>query len=159
MISSSDPRWLQWAFDALVSLLKLVGLRTNVGKTVSMSCRPCQAAGTKSLSAYGRKRTGEGPTHRERKKERVDYGECGNEMAAGLLAYHRMTQHGQAKEELWIWEASSTGGDPQTYRLDFPTKGGSRNCPVEGCPGRAGTRTTMQMHFCSRHFWDIVIIL
>ena len=30
---------------------------------------------------------------------------------------------------------------------------------MEGCPGRAGTRTAMRMHFCSRHVRDIVIIL
>ena len=46
MVASSDPRWLQWAFDSLVSLLGRVVLRTNVGKTVSMVFRPCQAAGT-----------------------------------------------------------------------------------------------------------------
>ena len=38
MVASSDPRWLQWAFDALVSLFKRVGLRTDVRKTVSMVC-------------------------------------------------------------------------------------------------------------------------
>ena len=36
MIASSDPRWLQWAFNALVSLFKRVDLRTNIRKTVSM---------------------------------------------------------------------------------------------------------------------------
>ena len=66
MVASSDPRWLQWAFDALVSLFERVGLRKNVGKTVSMVCRLCQAAGTQSEEAYGRKMTGEGPTCRER---------------------------------------------------------------------------------------------
>ena len=40
MVVSSDPRWLQWAFNALVSLFERVGLRTNVGKTVSITCRP-----------------------------------------------------------------------------------------------------------------------
>ena len=80
-------------------------------------------------------------------------------MAAGSLASHRMTQHGQAKEERWSWEASYTGGDAKTYRLEFPTKGGPRSCPVEGCQGRSGTRTAMRMHFCSRHVRDIVIIL
>ena len=30
---------------------------------------------------------------------------------------------------------------------------------MEGCPGRAGTRTAMRMHFCSRNVRDIVIIL
>ena len=54
---------------------------------------------------------------------------------------------------------SATGGDPQTYRMVFPTKGGPWSCPVEGCPGRAGTRTVMQMQFCNRHVRDIVIIL
>ena len=66
MVASSDSRWLQWAFDALVSLFDRVGLRTNVGKTVRMVCRPCQAAGTQLVAAYERKMTGEGPTYRER---------------------------------------------------------------------------------------------
>ena len=30
---------------------------------------------------------------------------------------------------------------------------------MEGCPGRAGTWTTMRMLFCSRHVREIVIIL
>ena len=36
MVASSDPHWLQWAFDTLVSIFEIVGLLTNVGKTVSM---------------------------------------------------------------------------------------------------------------------------
>ena len=159
MVALSDPRWLQWAFNALVSLFKRVGLRTNVGKTVSMVCRPFQAAGTPSEAAYRQKMTGEGPIYQERQKERVECGECGKEMVAGLLASHRMTQHVQAKEERWSWEASAMGGDPRTYRLALPTKRGLRSSPVEGCPGRAGTRTAMRMHFCSQNVRDIVIIL
>ena len=42
MVASSDPRWLHWAFDALLALFEQVGLQTNVGKTVSMICWPCQ---------------------------------------------------------------------------------------------------------------------
>ena len=157
MVALSDPHWLQWAFNTLVSLFERMGLQTNVGKTVSMVCRPCQAAGTQLKAAYGRKMRGEGPTYQERQKEQVECGECGKEMAAGLLASHRMTQHGHAKEERWIWEA--TGGYLQTYGLDLPTKGGPRSCPVEGCPGNTGTRTAMWMHFCSQNVGDIVIIL
>ena len=97
MVASSDPRWLQWEFNALVSLFKRVGLQTNVGKTVRMVCRLCQAAVNQSEAAYGRKMTGEGPTYREQQKERVECGECRKDMAAGSLASHRMTQHGQAK--------------------------------------------------------------
>ena len=36
MLASSDPRWIQWSFNALVSLFGRVGLRTNVGNTFSM---------------------------------------------------------------------------------------------------------------------------
>ena len=36
MVASSNLRWLQWAFDTLVSLFERVGLRRNVGKTVIM---------------------------------------------------------------------------------------------------------------------------
>ena len=71
-----------------------------------------------------------------------------------------MIQHGKAKEEKWSWTDSATGGgrEPHTYWIEFPTKGGMRECPVEGCPGRAGTRTAMRVHFWRRHVWDIVII-
>ena len=50
------------------------------------------------------------------------------------------------------------GGEPQTYCIELP-KGGTKVCPVEGCPGRAGTRAAMQVHFWRRHVRDIVIIL
>ena len=47
-------------------------------------------------------------------------------MAAGTLASHRVTKHGREAEERWSWEALSTGGEPQTYQMAFPTKGGGR---------------------------------
>ena len=34
MVASSDPGWLQGAFNTLVGLFDRVGLQTNVGKTV-----------------------------------------------------------------------------------------------------------------------------
>ena len=40
MVASSDPLWLPWAFNALVGLFEHVGLHTNEGKMVSMTCRP-----------------------------------------------------------------------------------------------------------------------
>ena len=39
IVASSDPCCLQWAFNALVGLFERVGLRNNVGKTVSMTRR------------------------------------------------------------------------------------------------------------------------
>ena len=68
MVESSDPRWLQWVFDTLVSLFERVGLRTNFGKTVSMVCRPCQVAGTQSEAAYGRRMMGRAPHTRNVRK-------------------------------------------------------------------------------------------
>ena len=50
------------------------------------------------------------------------------------------------------------GGEPQTYQIEFP-KGGTKACPVEGFPGRAGTRTAMWVHFWRRHVRGIMIIL
>ena len=110
MVASSDPRWLQWAFNALVGLFERVGLHTNVGKTVSMKCRPCPAAGNQLEVEYGRKMTGEGPMYRERHKERVECGDCGKGMATRSLEAHRMIQNGKAKEDKWSWTKSATGG-------------------------------------------------
>ena len=128
MVTSSDPRWLQWAFSALVCLFERVGLRTNVGKTISMTCRPSPSAGNQLEVAYGHNMTGERPTYRERQKERVECGYCGKEMAAGSLEAHRMIQHGKAKADKWSWtEAETGGGEPHTYRIEFPAKGGRGN--------------------------------
>ena len=70
-----------------------------------------------------------------------------------------MSQHGRARERKWTWTEATTGAEePRTYRVEFP-KGGTQLCPVEGCPGRAGTRTAMRVHFCRRHVRDTVIIL
>ena len=43
MVASSDPAWIQGVFTALVGLFDRVVLQTNVRKTVSMVCHPCQA--------------------------------------------------------------------------------------------------------------------
>ena len=75
-----------------------MGLNTNTGKTVSMTCRPCTSAVNQSEEAYVRKMMGEGFTFRERKREQVECRDCGKEVAAGSLDSHRMYQHGKARE-------------------------------------------------------------
>ena len=97
MVASSNPRWLQWDFNALVGLFDCVGLHTNMGKTVSMTCRPFPTAGNQSEVAYRRKMTGKGLTYLERKREQVECGDYGKGMAAGSLEAHRMVQHGKVK--------------------------------------------------------------
>ena len=83
-------------------------------------------------------------------------------MAAGLLDSHHMKQHRNVKERKWAWTDAATGGgageDQQMYRMEFP-KGGTTECPVEGCPGRAGTRTAMRVHFWRRHVQGTILIL
>ena len=127
MVLSSDPRWLQWAFTTLVGLFDPVGLQTNVGKTVSMTYRPCPAAGNQSEVAYGRKMMREGLTYLERKRERVECGDCRKGMVAGSLDTHLMAQHGKTKKKRWNWTEAATGGggggEPITYWIEFP-KGG-----------------------------------
>ena len=58
MVVSSDLRWLQGAFNTLVSLFDRVGLRINFRKTVGMVFRPCQVAGNQLEAAYGMQITG-----------------------------------------------------------------------------------------------------
>ena len=50
-------------------------------------------------------------------------------------------------------------GGGRTYRMSFPTKGGTRRCPVEGCLGALATRTEMWVHFVHRNVQDTVVMM
>ena len=135
MVGATDPEWLQGAFSALVAIFDRVGLQTNVDKTVSMACQPCWAgSGNRNAEGYRRRITGEGKSFRERQRERVACGKCGVEIAAGSLSGHLMTRHGKAAPRRHLWAPQTTGG-PMMYKMNFSTKGGRRQCPVDGCPG------------------------
>ena len=84
-----------------MGLFDRVGLKTNCKKMVSITCRPCSKPGNRSEETYSHTMTGDGPTPRERKKERVTCGDCGKEMTAGSLDSRRMTQHVKARERKW----------------------------------------------------------
>ena len=76
------------------------------------------------------------------------------------MVTHRQTQHGVAKGGLGSEGDKADGGnDPITYRLTFPAMAGPRSYPVEGCSGRASTRTAMKVHFWNRHVRDTMVIL
>ena len=51
------------------------------------------------------------------------------------------------------------GGGTKDISDGVSKGGGAKECPVGGCPGRAGTRTAMRVHFWRRHVRDTVIIL
>ena len=104
MVASSDPAWLQGTFNALVVCFDRLGLRTNVGKTVSMVCHPCQATvGNITQAAYGRRLTGEGKSYKERQHEQVECVECGEQLAVGSMSIHLMTRHGKAARRRSQW--------------------------------------------------------
>ena len=132
MVGTSDPEWLQGAFSALVAIFDRVGLQTIVYKTVSMACHPCRAGtGNWTTEGYKQRITGDRSSFRERQRERVAFGECVAELAAGSLSSHMMNRHGKAAPRRHLWAPQTTGG-PIMYKMNFPMKGGRRQCPVEG---------------------------
>ena len=80
-------------------------------------------------------------------------------MAAGSLECHLVTQHGRVSEARQSWITPSMGDGPGTFWMALPSKGDLQSCPVEGCPGRAATRTAMRVHFLHQHVLDTVVIL
>ena len=77
----------------------------------------------------------------------------------GYLESHLMTQYGQMVEAQRSWRTQATRDGPRTFLMDLPAKGGPWSCPVEGCPGRAVTRTVMRVHFLHRQVLDTVVII
>ena len=96
MVASSDPAWLQGAFNALVGLFDRVGLQKKFGKTVGMVCHPFQAAGNITQAVYGRRLAGEGNSYRKRQWGWVECRECGEQLAVGSMSSHMMNRHGKA---------------------------------------------------------------
>ena len=86
--------------------------------------------------------------------------ECGKDMTKGSLVTHRQTQNIVAKGG-FVPEVDEAerGYEPRNYSMTFPSKAGPRPCPVEGCSGRALTRTAMMMHFCNWHVRYTMVIL
>ena len=80
-------------------------------------------------------------------------------MAVGFLSSHMMTRHGKAAGQRCQWNTSEEGRVPQEYRTSFPTKGGPRTCPVEGCLWKMATRTAIRVHFVHRHVLNTVVML
>ena len=93
MVTLWDPGGIQGVFNALIGLFDRVGLRTNVGKTVGMVCHPCEAAGNLTMETYGSSITVMGQSYRERLREQMACGECGEMRAVGSLSSHLMNQH------------------------------------------------------------------
>ena len=108
MVAFLCLRCFQGYFITLVVLFERVGLWNNSGKTFGMVFCLCQAAGTQSDVAYGRRMMGEGPSYWDQQRGRVQCKECGEEMVLGLLPGHMQTQHGRSEEDIPVWVKGGT---------------------------------------------------
>ena len=159
MVASSDLGWIQWDFSTLVGLFDRVGLNANVGKTFGMVYRSCQVVGTQLEAGYKRWMTGAGPSYQERQHVWLHFIECGEDIELGSLAVYLQTQQRKEMGSRQHWGNTALGGEPCTYKMDFPTAGVPRNCPVKGCRGWAEMRMAMRVHFFHWHVRYTVIIL
>ena len=97
MLESTDPGWIQSAFNTLTRLSDRVVLRTDFCNTVGMVCRPFRESGVRADEAYTRSMTVYGRTFKERQQERVLCPDCRKDLAKGSLVMHHQTQNGVAK--------------------------------------------------------------
>ena len=127
-----DSVGLQGAFNALVGLFDRLGLWNNVRNKVGMVCHPYQAAGNPTTEAYGRRIMVMGQSYRERLRDQVDCGECGDMLVVSSLSSNLETHHGRAAGRRQQWNTPPAGRGPQSYLMSFTTKGGPQKFPVEG---------------------------
>ena len=85
MVDSTNPGWIQTAFDTLTGLFYWVGLNNNVRKTVGVVCHPCRAVGVRAYEAYIRRMTGVGRDSKETQREWVRCPKCGKYLTRGSL--------------------------------------------------------------------------
>ena len=64
--------------------------------------------------------------------------DCGQEMAAGSLDSHRMTQHGKARERGWAWTDAATGGKSKRLTGWSFQREGQRTAQSKGARGGRG---------------------
>lgn len=158
MLGSTDPEWLQGAFDTLSGLFERVGLRTNEDKTKAMVCTPGSIRSQVSQQAYKRRWDGHGPSYRQRKRHRTSCPECGKELREGSLVSHLRTQHGMDLPGN-AGVAPPPAPNPVEYRVNFPPTLDTVECPAEGCPYLARSRTLLRRHFVARHPTDSLFIV
>ena len=157
LVASTQPERLQREFDLLTGLFDQVGLSMNKRKAVSIACQPCHTPGMVSLETYERRTMGMGPTFRERQWRRVNFPECGLEVASGSLLTHCQIQHVMGRGD-WVGYPPSPR-EAQTYQVSFPKRMLRIWCPVEGFLWGSSNRTNLQVHFLHCHARDTIVIL
>ena len=59
MLASTNPVWLQTAFDMLIGIFERVGLQTNIRKTVGMAFQRCGVVRFRADEAYKHRMMGD----------------------------------------------------------------------------------------------------
>ena len=118
ILASTRATRIQWVFDVLPELFDRVGLRTNAGKTVSMTCPPFHKIEGHSTEAYGLRLIEYGLTYQERLHQQVRCLNCDTDLAAGSLVNHRKVKHGVGRGDPIM--TTHHLDVPRTYRISFP---------------------------------------
>jgi retron-type reverse transcriptase len=93
---SHDADALERATELIVELFESIGLQTNTTKTKAMICAP-QPTVTRICSPAYKRRMGinaDEPTHRERKRQKIECDICQQQVQARSLARHKRIKHG-----------------------------------------------------------------
>jgi len=88
-VAGFDRDLVQAGFLDMCTLFRRMGLELNPGKTQSMVCGPRPYWTHISSPAYKRRLSGQGDSHRTRKRRKVSCPECGKLVAERRLSLHR----------------------------------------------------------------------
>ena len=94
IFESTQTTQIQRLFDILTELFYRVGLCTNVGYLVIMTCQLCCSIGYHSSEAYELSMMGEVPTYQGRVYQQVFFHECNEDLPEGSLATNWYVQNG-----------------------------------------------------------------
>ena len=151
VLASTDPTFLQDAFDRLVDLFERVGSRTNTTKTEAMTFLPGKIRTCLSEQSYTQRMEGLGSNRRAETRRTSCY-KCGKELAVGSLPRHLSTQHDVHHQYVpppRLGEEVEDGGE---QRFVARREMDGYYCPVEGCAApRCRDFSQMRRHFWSRH--------
>ena len=108
-----------------------------------------------SAESYGLRMTGEGLTYWERLLQRIRLPEYNADLATGSLATHWKVQHGVGQGEL----RDTPPDEPKMYQISFTWASCGIVCSLVGCPGRALSRSALQVHFVHHYMQDAIVVL
>jgi len=148
VLATADPAFLQRAFDALVELFDIVGLRTNTVKTEAMTFIPGRIRTCLSERAYVARM--EGLTERRASTARVSCRKCGADLAEGSLQRHMLTQHGIHHSYIPPGGLTLLEEGPEEFVVTRNFRG-HYECPVPGCSSISPNFWALRRHFAYRH--------